>query len=193
MSNRYHINPDTGRANQCGAKIKCRFGADTEHYDTKESAQKAFENSMSSETVSQSLKKAVAPRLITPISDATADEIDSKTRLVSGGVVGVSPGTDFGDPNTIMAVSFNCEHDLYLMIEKDKNGDKWGYEAYGYDPRPTRKPLDQILTPSTMWDLGGENENYPYEMWEEDRDTHKTGVEVVKIINDFLVEYDSTS
>lgn len=57
MSDNYHINPDTGRANQCNAKIKCRFGADTKHYGSKEEARGAYEQTMKKQTVSKPLKK----------------------------------------------------------------------------------------------------------------------------------------
>lgn len=190
MSDSYHINPDTGRANKCSAKVRCRFGTYTKHYDSKESAQKAYESSMSSETISQGLKKTSKTILSTPISDEVAESLEDQTRVISGGVVGISPGIDFGDPNTIMGVSFSCEHDLYLIVENDDNGDKLGYVFYGYDQTRKRLPLDQVLTPSNIYDLAGENPNYPFDIWEDDRDTHKAGVEVVKIINEFLSEND---
>lgn len=186
MSDSYHINPDTGRANKCSAKIRCRFGTDAKHYDSKESAQKAYESSMSSGKISQGLKKASKTIAPTPISDEMAESLEIQTRAISGGVVGISPGIDFGDPNTIMGVSFSCEHDLYLIIENDENGDKLGYVFYGYDPTRKRLPLDEVLTPSNIYDLAGENPNYPFDLWEDDRDTHTAGVEVVKIVNDSL-------
>lgn len=60
MAEKYHINPETGRANQCNAKIKCRFGADTKHYASKEEARGAYEKTMKKETVSKPLKKTSA-------------------------------------------------------------------------------------------------------------------------------------
>lgn len=190
MSDSYHINPNTGRANKCSAKISCRFGTNTEHYSSKEAAQVAYEASMSSETITQGLKKTSASIETISISEIKADEFDTKTRSVSGGVVGISPGNEFNGDRVIMGISFNCEHDLYLIIEKDKNGDKWGYVAYDYDPRPARIALDQILTPSEICGLAEENDNYPYDIWEDDSNTHTAGVEVVKIINDLLTEND---
>lgn len=42
--NRYHINPETGNVGVCRAKLQCRFGDMTsDHYDSIESAQSAFE------------------------------------------------------------------------------------------------------------------------------------------------------
>lgn len=55
---KYHINPETGRANQCYAKKTCRFGADTKHYATKEEARAGYEKSMKDSTVSKPLKKS---------------------------------------------------------------------------------------------------------------------------------------
>jgi hypothetical protein len=57
---KYHINPETGRANQCNAKIKCRFG-DVEHYSTKEEARTAYERSKAGETFNTIKKKAIPP------------------------------------------------------------------------------------------------------------------------------------
>lgn len=38
---RYHINPETGRPNICSANVKCRFGENVSHYDTKDMAKRA--------------------------------------------------------------------------------------------------------------------------------------------------------
>lgn len=55
---KYHFNKDTGRTGKCEAKIKCRLGlADSEHFETREEAQAAFEKTMGSKTVNSSLKK----------------------------------------------------------------------------------------------------------------------------------------
>lgn len=44
MATKYHFNKDTGRTGKCEAKIKCRLGlAESEHFGTREEAQKAFE------------------------------------------------------------------------------------------------------------------------------------------------------
>lgn len=52
MSVRYHINPETGRANICRAKIKCNFavnGVEPTHYQTKEEAVKSAEKGLDKE------------------------------------------------------------------------------------------------------------------------------------------------
>lgn len=55
---KYHFNKDTGRTGKCEAKIKCRLGlAESEHFETKEEAQAAFEKTMEKKTVNSSLKK----------------------------------------------------------------------------------------------------------------------------------------
>lgn len=58
MSNRYHVNPETGEAKPCSAEIQCRFGGDAPHFDTKEEAQGAAEKMMAEKYGSTtSLKK----------------------------------------------------------------------------------------------------------------------------------------
>lgn len=54
---KYHINPETGRVNQCTAKKRCRFGEGTKHYDTKEEARAGYESSMKDQAVSKPLTK----------------------------------------------------------------------------------------------------------------------------------------
>lgn len=58
MSDRYHINPETGRSNKCYAEQQCRFGlALDEHYNSAEEARTVYETSMSSETIPAASKK----------------------------------------------------------------------------------------------------------------------------------------
>lgn len=58
---KYHFNKDTGRTGKCEAKIKCRLGlADSEHFETREEAQAAYEKTMekkTSATIRKSKKK----------------------------------------------------------------------------------------------------------------------------------------
>lgn len=50
---KYHFNKDTGRTGKCTAKIKCRLGLSMEeHFTTREEASKAYEDSMSSYSLS---------------------------------------------------------------------------------------------------------------------------------------------
>lgn len=57
----YHINPETGNPGVCRAKIKCRFGdLETEHYESRESAQAAFEKAQEKDQVRAALQEAVA-------------------------------------------------------------------------------------------------------------------------------------
>lgn len=44
---RYHINPKTGRPNQCNASIRCPFATASEHYGSKSEARAAYEQKMS--------------------------------------------------------------------------------------------------------------------------------------------------
>ena len=43
MAVRYHVNPETGNPNVCRAKLKCPYGGDSLHYDSKEAARASFE------------------------------------------------------------------------------------------------------------------------------------------------------
>lgn len=61
---KYHINPETGNANVCTATIKCKFtsddGVEPPHYGTKQDAQKASEQQLSSTLPTiQTLKNTV--------------------------------------------------------------------------------------------------------------------------------------
>lgn len=58
MSEKYHINPETGNANKCFAKPgNCRFGSDSNHYASKDEARSAYENSMAGQEFAK--KKAL--------------------------------------------------------------------------------------------------------------------------------------
>jgi len=52
MATRYHVNPETGRANICNAKFKCDFaidGVEPPHYATKDEAKAGYEKEASQE------------------------------------------------------------------------------------------------------------------------------------------------
>ena len=44
VGKRYHFNPETGETGECNAKIKCRFGEGTPHYETEKDARKGYED-----------------------------------------------------------------------------------------------------------------------------------------------------
>lgn len=55
---KYHVNPETGRANICHGDIRgCQFGDNMPHYDSKDAARAGYEDEMASDTI-QSLSKA---------------------------------------------------------------------------------------------------------------------------------------
>jgi len=54
----YHINPETGRPNRCYAQVKCRYGADSPHYASKEEARDAYENEHKEIAIPPGLKRA---------------------------------------------------------------------------------------------------------------------------------------
>lgn len=83
-----------------------------------------------------------------------------------------------------LALSFNCEHDLELIIETD-GGQHWGYVDYG-PSGAQRQPLAEILTPEHIMGLAGENNDYPFDVWKDEPATHKSGVDVVATVNELL-------
>ena len=57
---KFHINPETGRANQCDAKIKCRFGLTQEqHFLSKELARAGYEKVMAVAKVPAPIRKTI--------------------------------------------------------------------------------------------------------------------------------------
>jgi hypothetical protein len=51
MSDKFHINPETGNPGVCRAKYNCRFGGDRIHFDSKEEAREDYEMRMSSKGI----------------------------------------------------------------------------------------------------------------------------------------------
>lgn len=71
MNARYHVNPETGRAGKCYAKIKCRFGVPASlHFSTKEEAVSAYEKTMKKKVLPQIKKKA------STLTDVTVSQFD---------------------------------------------------------------------------------------------------------------------
>lgn len=92
---KYHINPETGNANVCTAEIKCKFtsseGVEPPHYGTKQDAQKASEEQLSS-------------RL--PTIPSLKNEIEIKE--------------PFGDPRTASQIRFDITDSTRQVSELDK-------------------------------------------------------------------------
>lgn len=66
----FHVNPDTGRTGYCFARKRCRFGADTPHYETREAAAAGYEASMKEQEIAAVTKKAPeqkAPKEVPPV------------------------------------------------------------------------------------------------------------------------------
>lgn len=67
MSDKFHINPETGNPGVCRAKYNCRFGGDRIHFDSKEEAREDYEMRMGSKgidgpkRVDELLNKIVLP------------------------------------------------------------------------------------------------------------------------------------
>lgn len=91
MTIKYHINPETGRPNQCsadenhkngrGCKYTSRGGIAPEHYPSKEEARKAYEAKMADDTIPTQVKKKKekTPELV--IEKATPQEILEKNEI----------------------------------------------------------------------------------------------------------------
>jgi hypothetical protein len=45
---KFHINPETGNPGPCSAKIQCRFGSESEHYNSPDEARVAYEEKQAS-------------------------------------------------------------------------------------------------------------------------------------------------
>lgn len=71
----YHINPETGRPNICNATVReCRYGSNSEHFDTKHDAQKHIEGQLNKEFGSVSTLKRVSENSTRPKSIETIAE-----------------------------------------------------------------------------------------------------------------------
>lgn len=64
MTEKYHVNPETGNPNKCTATKQCRFGGDDKHYFSKEAAQLAFEKEQVAQVTT--VRKAVASKYPVP-------------------------------------------------------------------------------------------------------------------------------
>lgn len=57
MSDKFHINPETGNPNKCSAKSgNCPFGSDSEHFESKNEARAHFESKNSEQSLKSSKK-----------------------------------------------------------------------------------------------------------------------------------------
>lgn len=75
---KYHINPETGRANICRAVKNCAFsknGESIEHYDSKEEAQSAFEKQNSKKTINSIEKRTV---IVPATEEEKSQKLDQK-------------------------------------------------------------------------------------------------------------------
>lgn len=76
MSNRYHVNPQTGEARPCSANVQCRFGSAAEHFDTEKEAQAAAEKMMAEKYGSTSSLKKNANIAKTRSENINFDELE---------------------------------------------------------------------------------------------------------------------
>ena len=179
---RYHINPETGRPNQCTAKVQCRFGSDTQHFDSKEAARSGYEKQMEGQTVSGGLKKTSEAPAKKPLFDPKVVEVANKEiEKLSNFAVSIQLASDFlGDDSPELIIAFNAEHDLNIVIEEE-DGQKVAYSGYGFDPRASRWPVSQFVTASRIDEMAMENENYHPEAWRQEPSPQ--GEKIARLIN----------
>lgn len=184
----YHINPETGRPNQCTAKVKCRFGADTQHFDSKEAARAGYEKQMQGQTVSGALKKSTSPSDVStdpvkkPLFDPKVVAVaNAEIEKLSNFAVSIQLASDImGDDSNELIVMFNAEHDLSIIIEEE-DGKKVAYSSYGIDPRPNRWPISEFVTASRIDELAMSNEDYHPERWRQEPSPR--GQQIARLIN----------
>jgi hypothetical protein len=179
---KYHINPETGRPNQCTAKVKCRFGADTQHFDSKEAARAGYEKQMEGQAVSGSLKKTSETPAKKPLFDPKVVEVANKEiEKLSNFAVSIQLASDFlGDDSPELIIAFNAEHDMNIVIEEE-DGKKVAYSGYGFDPRASRWPVSQFVTASRIDEMAMENEDYHPEAWRQEPSPQ--GEKIARLIN----------
>lgn len=182
---KYHINPETGRPNQCTAKVQCRFGSEVQHFDSKESARAGYEKQMEGQTVSDSLKKnsktTAAPAGFSYTEVAAASEEIEK---LSNYAVSLRMSNFSDEDGSELLVVFNAEHDLCMVIEQTDKGENLAYVAYGPDHRKAREPLSKVLTAGGIDRLAMENDDYPHSVWEDG--PSPASQQIIKIINDVV-------
>lgn len=84
---KFHINPETGYVGRCSATIKdCKYGfSDTEHYDTEQEAQKAYEDTMKNEILIKKTKKTDVKNTEVRLSNVL--DIDLLNKMVDTGFI----------------------------------------------------------------------------------------------------------
>jgi hypothetical protein len=184
---KYHINPETGRPNQCTAKVQCRFGSEAQHFDSKESARAGYEKQMERQTVSGVLKKtSKTPVVPTGFSYTEVAAASEEIEKLSNYAVSLRMSNFSDEDGSELLVVFNAEHDLCMVIEQTDKGENLAYVAYGPDHRKAREPLSKVLTATGIDNLAQENDDYPHDTWEDG--PSPASQQIVKIINDVVGE-----
>lgn len=146
----FHINPETGEPKRCVArKGNCRYGADANHYEDKNSARQAFEKSQSIEHTLSSLKigPPPPPPPPAPLPEDTFREVSDfrDSAIKSGNVKDEITAT-----YSMMAKSFIKEYpsaasvevlingngERYYMNVYDENGSRVGHQVIWTEPHP---------------------------------------------------------
>jgi len=81
---KYHFNRDTGKTGLCKAQVQCRLGlTESEHFETREEAQKAFEETQNLSTVVKKQKASTSQNLSGVNVDLSGISQENRKKLVS--------------------------------------------------------------------------------------------------------------
>lgn len=172
MSDRFHVNPETGNPNKCTAKKACPFGGDDKHYFSKEAAHAAFEKEQGSQVQSLSkpsktLKDLPAYAQSLPdlpsgqsFAQAWSDRFKNLEEFKKANP-GVSPRSMVPNPDSLLDEPVNPLRDRGTSLIT-----KASYESEGYN-HATETTGEYIVAVSTR--QGGGNR----ECWCDDYDNHE--------------------
>lgn len=145
----YHISPTTGNPNQCGAKPgNCPFGADAEHFETKDEARAAFEEKQAN-PIPTATSKPSSPAV--EVDPEQPDELWARMggrRIFKAEVAELltAPGEDNWSVARLEDGSFINRHGLDPLHNRGKLGNT--AEAFRRDlieKASKRKPLLRVV------------------------------------------------
>ena len=116
---KYHMNPETGKVSACRAKVKCRFGGASgseNHFNSKEAAEKASEELMSSKHGFTSVRKSAESK---PVGKSKFELTKSNIRagLVKTGI-SASALPDVSSEEELVEKWFGGDRAKYDLISR---------------------------------------------------------------------------
>lgn len=159
---KFHVNPETGEPGICRAKVKCKFGGDSEHFTSEEAARSSFENKNTS--------FALKPFKIETVSIEEEGRLNNWVHSLTFDALGFShentPGVFPHDRITI-----NSESDLNLIIV-EIDGVAHINLDYGFHEGTLHeyKPITTELDPEKLFYRATDNDefNEQYTYWEDE-------------------------